>query len=190
MKIRHVGMSAHPGGLTKLNVVVDGDRSEIADLVMKANEDPDDKPWILKIEKLKKKRSLDANAYYWVLIGKLAQQLHASNEEIHAIMLDRYGNLRERDDGSLVTFTIRSDIDPKEVTPYSRAMRTGERDGKSFTVYAVLKGSSEMDTSEFSALLEGVIGECREQNIETLPPEEVERLKAMLGERKWTDTSS
>ena len=180
MKIRHIGMTSHPGGLTKLNVVVDGDRFQIADMVMKANEDPDEKPWELKLLKIKTKRSLDANAYYWVLIGKLAQRLHISTDELHGIMIERYSHVVERPDGTIVTFTIRSDIDPREVTPYSKPLKHGEKDGKPFTVYGVLKRSSEMDKEEFSALLDGMVYECKEQGIETLPPEELARMKSML----------
>ena len=37
----------------------------------------------MTVEKKKRKRSLDANAYCWVLIGKLAAKLHRT-------MIDRY----------------------------------------------------------------------------------------------------
>lgn len=45
----------------------------------------------LEIKKYRRKRSLDANAYYWVLIGKLAKVLELSNPETHNMMLCRYG---------------------------------------------------------------------------------------------------
>ena len=38
------------------------------------------------------------------------------------------------------------------------------------------KGSSGYNTSEMSALIDGVVSECKEMGIETLPPEELERM--------------
>ena len=46
---------------------------------------------VIQIKKYRKKRSLDANAYYWVLITKLARRLELSNPEMHNMCLERYG---------------------------------------------------------------------------------------------------
>lgn len=177
MKIKHIGMSAHPGGLTKIIAIVDGDRTAIGELVMSANADIDESPYELKIEKFRVKRSLDANAYYHVLLTKLAKALRTSTDELHSEMLKRYGVLAEREDGSIITFIHPSDKDPKEIHPYSKPIRYGEIDGKPYTAYAALKGSSQMNTSEFSALLDGLISECKDQGIETMTPLELEQLK-------------
>lgn len=45
----------------------------------------------LEIKRYRRKRSLDANAYYWVLCTKLAKVLQVSNQEIHNQMLRKYG---------------------------------------------------------------------------------------------------
>ena len=42
-------------------------------------------------------------------------------------------------------------------------------------------GSSKYDTANMSRLIDGIISECKEQGIETLPPEELERLKQQWG---------
>ena len=41
----------------------------------------------LEIKRYRRKRSLDANAYYWVLCTKLAKVLQVSNQEIHNLSL-------------------------------------------------------------------------------------------------------
>ena len=41
----------------------------------------------LEIKPYKRKRSLDANAYYWVLLTKLAKILSISNAELHNVLL-------------------------------------------------------------------------------------------------------
>lgn len=45
----------------------------------------------LEIKPYRKKRSLDANAYYWVLLTKLAKVMNTSNAEMHNLMLIHYG---------------------------------------------------------------------------------------------------
>ena len=45
----------------------------------------------MDLKKYRRKRSLDANAYYWVLCTKLAKVLEISNQEIHNRMLRLYG---------------------------------------------------------------------------------------------------
>ncbi len=178
MNIKHIEISAHAGGLTRLLAVVGGDRGIIAENVRQAKENPD--KWELELRKVRKKRSLDANSYYWVLLEKLAQALRTTKDELHEIMLRDYGTFKRRADGGLAVFSLQAGHDPHDVTPYSRAFATGEVDGKEFIHYAVLKGSSEMNSEEFSVLLDGLIYECREQGIETLPPDEIARMKETL----------
>lgn len=181
MVIKHIGMAAHPGGLTKLNIVVSGDRKEIGEMVMRANEDPDEKPWELEIHKQRKKRSLDANSYYWVLLTRLAQKLRTSNDELHEQMINDYGVVKLWSDGTKITFTLRAEIDPHEVAKYVKVVKTQTINGVEGITYAVMKGSSEMSTDEFSALLDGLISECKEQGIPTATPAELEQMKALMG---------
>lgn len=46
--------------------------------------------------------------------------------------------------------------------------------------YAKLKGTSEYDTKEMSRFIDGIVSEAKELGIETLPPDEVARMK-----REW-----
>ncbi|MDQ9744386.1 hypothetical protein RF397_17385, partial [Acinetobacter baumannii] len=50
-----------------------------------------DKLYIAQIKEYRKKRSLDANAYCWKLIGDIADALRTSKEEVYLLMLKRYG---------------------------------------------------------------------------------------------------
>ena len=40
----------------------------------------------------------------------------------------------------------------------------------------MLRGSSTYDTSEMSKLIDGLVSECQELGIETIPPKEIERM--------------
>ena len=45
----------------------------------------------IEAKKFHKKRSLDANAYCWVLIGKLADAMSMSKDDTYFMMLQEYG---------------------------------------------------------------------------------------------------
>ena len=56
--------------------------------------------------------------------------------------------------------------------------------GVMYRTYMMLKGSSEYDTKEMSRLIDGLASECKEMGIETMPPEELERMMAAY-DRKY-----
>ena len=50
-----------------------------------------DKPLRIVAKQWREKRSLDANAYYWVLLSRLAEVAGISKPRAHNLMLRRYG---------------------------------------------------------------------------------------------------
>ena len=49
----------------------------------------------VELKRHKDKRSLNANAYYWHLVGEIRKATGDSNNKIHNMMLNRYGVLDE-----------------------------------------------------------------------------------------------
>lgn len=145
-----------------------GDRKRVITWLM---DQPEDKQW--EIREHKEKRSLDSNRYYWLLLGELKTALRTSTEELHELLLKRYSVPAEDGDGKPIVVTMKSSI------PISRLpghwMQVGGKGG--FSSYMMIKGSSDMNTKEMSALLDGLISECKEVGIETMTPDEVARLK-------------
>ena len=45
----------------------------------------------IRVDKFKNKRSLDANAYMWALLQKMAEVLHSSKDELYIALLGKYG---------------------------------------------------------------------------------------------------
>lgn len=132
----------------------------------------------IDFRKFRKKRSLDANAYYWVLITKIAGKLGTSNTEIHNEMLCKYGQV-ETIDGSVMTLILDDEIlwqklEALHLKPTSRTRILDN--GKLYRVYFVMRGSSTYDSGEMSRLIDGVVSEAKELGIETLPPEELRRM--------------
>lgn len=141
----------------------------------------------LTLEPFHGKRSMTANAYYWVLVGKMAKQMRVPQSYVHNMLLREYGVL-ELIGGQNVIMTIPDsrDADEKVLTsdlyhlrPTSRFHRSDSGDW--FRDYLVIRGSSTYDSAEMAALIDGAVSEAKDLGIETLPPEELER---MLGGAK------
>lgn len=130
----------------------------------------------IKIEKHRKLRSLDANAYAWVLMGKLAQRISPplDKSEVYQLMLQRYGQ------GGMVS--IRNDMldNMLRAFDYWQIKGHGEVHGKEFTHVQVWVGSSKYDTKEMSVFIEGIVSECKELGIDTDTPEQIAEFM-----RKW-----
>lgn len=151
----------------------------------KINDLLDSGKLIVEIKKYREKRSLDANAYYWLLIGKIRKVTGESNNRLHNIMLDRYGELDKMEDGSLIPFCIRDDIDYLEF-PYPHlkpTQKTLSKGDKLYRWYYQIRGSSEYNTAEMSHLIDGIVSECKEMGIETIPPEELKRMMEAYGKK-------
>lgn len=129
------------------------------------NQEPEKQ---FEIKEYKKKRSLNANAYAWALITKIANVIRISKEECYFNMLKHYGQSE--------IISVLSEIDISGYVKYYEPIGHAFLQGKNFTHYKIYKGSSEYDTKEMSILIDGIVQECRNLNIETMPEQEIARL--------------
>lgn len=116
----------------------------------------------------REKRSLNANAYMWVLLEKLAEQLHTDKDNLYRIMLLRYA--------PFTTISVVKDAAEAFVASMESPCKiVGESstNGKDFVHIRVCKTSSKFDTKEMSRLLDGVIIDCKDLGIETKTPVEL-----------------
>nr|DAD75940.1 MAG TPA: NinB protein [Siphoviridae sp. ctX926] len=144
----------------------------------------------IRIVQYRKKRSLDANAYYWTLLTKFADVIGLSNPEAHNMMLRGYGQ-SEIFDGKAVYVTIPDTEEAEKkvnnATDYHLAPTSQVRlgnDGVMYRTYRLLRGSRTYDTKEMSRLIDGLITCCKEAGIpetEIASPNEKEILKERHG---------
>lgn len=148
----------------------------VADRTYLNNEFLDGRELDLSLKEFKPRRSLNANAYMWALIGKIAEAMRISQDEVYHKVLCDYGTY-DTDGGVTQILSIRADA---KLTGWlyihTKPIKTVDLEGKKFTHYALIKGSSDYNTREMSFLLDGVIYEAKELGIEVMPPEELERL--------------
>ena len=126
---------------------------------------------VFSISEYRKKRSLDANRYAWVLINEIANVLRTSKDEIYQTMLKRYGQ------SDMVSVIAEVNVAP--YFKYYEEIGEADLQGKHFKHYRVFKGSSEYDSREMSILIDGIISEAKELGINTMTPAEVAKLKEM-----------
>lgn len=131
-----------------------------------------------EIKKWRKRRSLDANKYYWELAGKLAQHFDLDNIQLHNTMLRRYSEPWFSEDGDLQTWFIPADVDIDHFRDlHFGIMETGiQMQEQTYIKVYLLLPSHLMDSKQMSRLIDGVVGECKAAGIETIPPDELERL--------------
>lgn len=146
----------------------------IKELALKMMSLDDTKLYELKV--YKKKRSLDANAYYWVLVNKIAESLHQTKEFVHLCMLKQYSET--------YAVLLPADKEIRGLIKYYELESTIEKDNQLFNSYKAYLPSSEMNTKQMSVLIDGVVQEAQSMGIETATPDEIEKMKASWGNTK------
>lgn len=129
----------------------------------------------------REKRSRNANAYYWELVGRIGKYIQQPNAYVHNELLRNYGTL-EKIDGEYVVTWLPDSPETEDWVDYSedhhlKATHHSKLiDGKLWTEYLNIKGSRYYDTAEMSRLIDGAVSEAKGMDIETLPPDELERM--------------
>lgn len=129
----------------------------------------------IELKKHREKRSLNANAYCWVLLQKLAEKLNTSKDDLYLIMLERYGQFTH--------LVVKPNVVDKVKEEWRTCRVLGEItvNGKKGIQLQCYFGSSTYNSKEMSTFIDGIISECKEQGIETMTPIELERLKIEWG---------
>lgn len=125
----------------------------------------------VEIKEHREKRSLDSNAYFWILVDRLAEKTGIPKTDIYRSYIREIGGNNE---------TVC--IPDKGV---DRLRREWERNGDGWqtsttpsklpgcTNVVLYYGSSTYDTAQMSRLIDLIVQDCREQGIETLPPDKL-----------------
>ena len=148
--------------------------NERNDFEMLVDEMRDKDKLSIEVKPYREKRSLNANAYAWTLIGKIADAARAGKDEIYLKLLKRYGQSE--------LISVLSHVPIENYVKYYEEAGESKLNGKDFTHYRVYKGSSEFDTREMSIFIDGVVSEAKELGIQTETPNEIAKMKALWGE--------
>lgn len=132
-----------------------------------------DKSKTFEVKEHKEKRNRDQNSKYWKLLYELSYKLKIGVEELHFKMLKEYApriQILLPEEESIENYGIE----------YYEKKSTITKNEKRFSVYYVYRPSHEMNTKEFAMLLQGLCDECKQQDIETLSPQELKELRNIV----------
>lgn len=134
----------------------------------------DFKPGEYQIAKAKKKRSLDANAYAWVLINKIAAAVGRERIEVYRDAVSKLG-------GNVEVVCVKE-------TAVNKLVEGWQHNGlgwltevfpskiKGCKNVSLIYGSSVFDVHQMSDLLDRLIQDAKALDIETRPKDEVDAL--------------
>lgn len=132
----------------------------------------------IRIKKHRNRRSLDANAYFHVLVDRLADVIGISKPRCKNLMIGRYGQpfLIDDETEAVIKTNIPTEQMLEHETVHCMPCGSKEENGQEVVFYKIFRGSSTYDTKEMSILIDGTVEECREHGIETLSPDELKRM--------------
>ena len=126
----------------------------------------------LEVKEHRKKRSLDANAYAWVLINKLADYLRMPPTEIYRQAIQNVG-------GNYEVIPIKAEAaehfkkiwESKGLGWPCVDMGKSKIDG--YRNLRAYYGSSTYDTRQMSQLIDSLVQDCKALDIETMTPDKL-----------------
>lgn len=131
----------------------------------------------IKATKHRNKRSLDANAYFHVLVNKIAEKTNESDTAVKKRLVQEYGTLARDEEGNVVGIKLPISVDVDKLIEYTRWFDRRTEGGHVFNCYLVMKPTHEMNTQEMARVIDGTVSEAKELGIETMTPAEI---KAMM----------
>lgn len=129
-----------------------------------------------EVKEYKEKRSNDANAYFHVLVNKLARYINISDKEMKIKMNLQYGTIAKDANGNSIGVKIPQGTDITQFYDYAKWFGECEENGIKFDKYLFYKQTHTLNTKEMSQLINGVVEECRERGIETKTQLEINSL--------------
>ena len=130
----------------------------------------------LEVKEHRQKRSLDANAYAWVLIGKLAEAMRITTLEVYRQAIQNVG-------GNYEIIPIKEEA----VNHFKKiweakglgwpCVNMGPSRIPGYRNIRAYYGSSTYDTKQMSVLIDCLVQDCKALDIETLSEEKLSLLK-------------
>lgn len=156
----------------KPQIIIEMSEGSITDFDLLKDMDLD-----VEIKKHREKRSLDANAYAWVLMDKLAAATGQPKTGIYRRAVRNVGGNTETYCGLAPAVEKLCEVWAGRGLGWQAETFPSKLDGCLNVI--LYYGSSTFDSAQMSRLIDGLVQDCQALNIETLSPE---RLAAMMEE--------
>lgn len=131
----------------------------------------EDKELTVQIKQFTKKRSLNQNAYLWVLLDKIAEKVDRTKEEIYREFVKDYGVFQ--------ILPVKDEAKESFIAKWTKnglgwiTQELGQSKLKGYTNIIAYFGSSTYTTKEMTRLMDAVVRECEELGIATMTLDEI-----------------
>lgn len=162
---------------------LDNDQLEPLNKILNNNK----KETVVDVSNKKEKRSITANSYSWVLLGLLAAKLTIPKGDLYVKMLKQYG--------CFTSIMIKSEAIEEFIRTWNATNTNVEhteslcevtnsyvKNGTRWVELSCHFGSSTYNSIDFSKYLKGIISDCEIAGVDTMTPQEIERLIKMMEE--------
>lgn len=134
----------------------------------------------IEMKRYRERRSLDANAYCWVLLDKLSEKLNVPKEELYRISIREIG-------GNSEIVCVKNEAVDKlrqgwEHNGLGWCTDTMPSKIEGCTNVILYYGSSTYDSAQMSRLIDNICQDCRAQGIQVETPNQIAEMKARWGE--------
>lgn len=174
MKGRLIDLSLGLNRKQRITIEVDSDFREKYERLKDTELD-------IEIKKHREIRSKSANAYFHVLVNKIAAEGGGSDDAVKKRLVCGYGALAKDEDGLTVGFKLPASVNVDTIYPYVKCFDSREEGGKLFNCYLVYKQTRYMDSKEMARLIDGAIEVAQEMGIETDTPEQLAKYREEWG---------
>lgn len=146
---------------------------------MKMAQELGDSPISIKVAKQHKKRSLDSNSYFWILVDKLAKKLNIAKDEIYRNAIRNIGGVSE-------IVCVQNGAVEKLCSGWSKnglGWQTDTMPSKiaGCTNVVLYYGSSTYNQEQMTSLIDNIVQDCKAVGIETKSKEELDSLLGQWG---------
>lgn len=131
----------------------------------------------IEIKRWRDKRSLDANAYCWVLCGRIAEALDGDKEDIYREAIRSAGVVELAPVKNEQVEELIARWDKVGIGFFAEEWQPCKKEG--YTYVNKYYGSHTYDTAEMSRLLRYIVEEAQGLDIETKTPDELARMEAL-----------
>lgn len=120
----------------------------------------------IEVKKFTEKRSLNANAYFHLLVGKISEVVRLPMSEVKRKMVFDYGT-------QLGAFRAEATVPLEAAFTYFQIIRESKGTKRPCVDVIVWKPTHTLDKAEMARLIDGVVEEAKQLGIETRTPNEI-----------------
>lgn len=130
----------------------------------------------VELKKYRKKRSLDANKYFWKLLSEYSEEKNVDTIQEYKERVKRLGIFRQFRIETTGIKTFEKMWQERGIAWFSEILDTEIIGNIEFKIINAYYGSSSFNSKQMSRLINDLVEDCEAVGIETKPKEEIDSL--------------